>query len=228
MPVTGSLQERTICDRFHSQAVISSSSAELLQSPDVVRGKRIVSDASIDSFHSATEFSPGSVDIPSRSNTPQTGWHRTEETHLSPAPYTLHPQGSSPGSGSTTETLFRGESYERSTSITQLESPTLTRNHYHRGNMVNSPRPISACFDEPLAFDPTDPDMWHLSRIINWLESNSFGKEWQDSITEHKIQHSDVRTFACTACNCILTSAVSSAYIVCQGEANNASWISRH
>lgn len=71
-----------------------------------------------------------------------------------------------------------------------LDSPYLSRQRHIR---EGSNRLFSAYDDDGASlFNPTDPDIWTPSRVKSWLDANSFGLDWQQSLMEHKIEHSDV------------------------------------
>lgn len=195
---TGTTQATEYGGVLRSGLDVSPGSYSSVRQPPIRdRAERIVSDASVDSYHSAMEMSPGSSSFLTPNSGTKPLAYDDLGTPLPPpelAALAIAPHSARTGlSGSATNDSIRSE---RAGSVTQLESPTLMRSHYARGNLAHSPRPSSAYYDDSISFDPSDPDMWTSSRVIAWLDSNSFGKDWQDSILEHKIEHSDVRSHA--------------------------------
>lgn len=78
-----------------------------------------------------------------------------------------------------------------------VDSSSLLRNSYHsRIGVVASTSRLHnpGCTSSGATFDPSDPKVWSRSRVLSWLEENSFGKDWQDTFESQNIEHAQVRT----------------------------------
>lgn len=203
-------------------------------------GRRIVSDASVDSFHTAPSSSPTSSQ-PSNTN----------HTYASPAQHNqaIHPVDASAAHWRAVRSILQPSNLsghygslsaesghidtgaivrtERVPSISLPESPTLARSPQilRASQGSGSPRPISSYQENDTSFNPSDPEMWTSERVVTWLDNNTFGREWQESFVKQKIEKSDVRHF--TIEDNVLIGTVSSFDILREGSASgspNSSW----
>lgn len=190
-------------DQEHAnQERSSGTQAPFLHGLDPIRrkddiGRRVVSDISVESYHTATSSSPPVS--PSHGSSDAAQLHRYHE----PTSITRQYPSSGTRLGSPVATIQEHNTCERSSGqpIASRESdhypsdgPMLVRaNFSHRGPTGNSsPRPTSSYTEDVPDFDPSDPNVWSMDRVLAWLENNSFGKDWHDSFLKHKIQYANV------------------------------------